>query len=546
MRGNCARVALGSGIRSSGGAGIALAVLLVGGWLTTAESQDRPKVRQTALNREERDRYIKDMEQQRDDFGRSNINPRTTRPQERLNTPTAEMKAIRPLMTEFGDEISILNSVLTDESSQTPAVKSLLSDAYRITADCAMLNKQARTENNHVAILEDLRQIDAAWGELSHRLGTVRRLSSEAKDHIANLNDIAGEIRGKLDIGQQVNYRELSNKTVSLSTDLQNLIEDIQTEFRLTQEGQRYRSATSKAHQQVLALVELSDDQADLETIKDQYRRFRELWYPQAANLQAQKRDYFSRSLRRIATTDGEIARILLMQNRFDKTQIVYLTSALKKDIDEFFYYATLDMCMKLPRANQVMSSASEFYGVCENFVDTVNSDSEYEEIVDAFRYIEQANRSFMTVFGGIDNDDAASALESISQTLNALRTAIQVDHDEFNRESAINLAAKIENLTDSLDITARRWLARDRQSFSQDCLDETASLADQAADLHAAIVSGANVAKIRQDTEKMYQTWRTVYNYLVKCQTEERTSLGRSSSQLTPALVQLRTLVAN
>jgi len=543
MRGNCAWVALGSGIRSSGGAGIVLATLLVSGWLTSADAQ----IRKTALNREEGDRYIKDLEQQRNDFGTTRMNSRTpARPLERLNTPTAEMKAIRPLITEFADEISILKSLLIDEVGQTPAIKSLLSDAYQITADCALLDKQARTENNHIALLDDLRQIDAAWGELSHRLGTVRRLSKDAKDHIANLNDIAGEIRSKLSISQQVNYRDLSNKTVSLATDLQNLIEDIQTEFRLTQEGQRYRSATSKAHQQVLALAELSEERADLDTIKEQYRRFRELWYPQAANLQAQKRDYFSRSLRRIATTDGEIARLLLMQNRFDKTQVVYLTSALRKDIDEFFYYATLDMCMKLPRANQVISSASEFYGVCENFVDTVNSDSSYEEIVDAYRYIEQANRSFMNVFGSIDNDNAASALESISQTLNALRTAIQVNTDEFNRESAINLAAKIENLTDSLDITARRWLSRDRQSFAQDCLRETNKLAEQAADLHAAIVGGANVAKIRQDTETLYQTWRTVYNYLVKCQSEERASLGRSSSQLTPALVQLRTLVAN
>jgi hypothetical protein len=52
-------------------------------------------------------------------------------------------------------------------------------------------------------------------------------------------------------------------------------------------------------------------------------------------------------------------------------------------------------------------------------------------------------------------------------------------------------------------------------------------------------------VATIRQDTEELYQNWRRVYNYLVKCQTDERPALGRFASQLTPAMVELRTLVA-
>ena len=124
-------------------------------------------------------------------------------------------------------------------------------------------------------------------------------------------------------------------------------------------------------------------------------------------------------------------------------------------------------------------------------------------------------------------------------------RIAIQVDREDFNRPTASSLAAKIENLADSIDITARRWLAHDRQTFGQDCLDDTESLVQAAAKLHDEIVNGANVATIRQDTEGLYQNWRRVYNHLVKCQTDERPALGRFASQLTPAVVELRTLVA-
>jgi hypothetical protein len=527
------------------GAGIAVAALLLSGWAANAMAQGGPRIHRTALTREEEKGFIDDLSRTRDEFGfdRDRHRPRPDTP---MTQPTPEMKKIRPLIDEFQKEISLLKSQLSDELSRNQSVRGLLSDAYNVTADATYIAKRARNENDHMLLIDDLQTIDAAWGELSYRLKGVQRLSRESLDYVANLDDIAAEVRQALEIGQQVNYRDLSSKTISLSTGLENLIEDIQYELRRTAEGQKLIAATSKARQQVIRLADLSDDRADLNSITGEYRRFQELWYPQAAKLQSLDRDYFSRSLRRIAQSDGELGRLLLLQDRFDKKQIVYLTSALRKDIDDFFYYATLEKVLRLPRWNAAMATADEFYGVCENFVATVNqNDAKYEDIVDAFRYIEQADRSFIAVFGQIEDDKAASALENISQTLNALRTALQVDREDFNRQTAIALAAKIENLSDSIDYTARRWLAQDRQPFAQQCLDETDLLAQQAADLHQLIVSGANVQRIRQDTEQVYQTWRRVYNHIIQCRTSERAALGRYSSNLTPALVQMRTLVA-
>lgn len=524
-----------------GGAGLALAAVLVSGWMSSASAQDL-KIRKTALNKEDRNQILEDLGNTRD-FGRIERNkgrPRATG----LSAPTAEMKKIRPLIEEFAKEISLLNTQLHDDQSQNPSLRSLLSDTYKVTADSVLLAKDTRIMNDHIMLLDDLRRIDAAWGELSYRLGTVRRLSDEAKDHVDALNEIAVEVRQSLDIGQQVNYRDLSNKTVTMATDLEHLLEDIKTQLSRTQEGKKLYAATSKAHQQVLAMADLSDDRADLPSISREYERFRELWYPQAAVLQDKDRE-FEQSLRRITRTDGEIARLLLIEQKFDKTQIVYLTSALRKEIDVFSNTLPLKELLQLPKANQALASADEFFGVCENFIDTVNTQEDIDHIIDAFRDIEQADRNFLKVFGEIEDEDAALSLEKITQNLNALRAAIQVDREDFNRPAAISLAAKIENLTDNIDVTARRWLAHDRPSFAAECLDETDALARSAQKLHDEIINGSNVVQIRRDTEELYQNWRTVYNFLVKCQTDERPTLGRMSSQLTPALVELRTLVA-
>ncbi len=538
------------------GAGLALAAVLLAGWATEAMAQSGGKprptdsnVRRTALSREEEKQWIDDLSHLRMESSRSRIdkidkNSRRRPTTDDLDTPTPEMKKIRPLITEFAQISSLLKSQLSDDLSQNQSLRSLLNDALDVAAQAVVLSKRAKDENDHHVLLNDLQDIDAAWGELSYRLAGTRRLSSETQDHIKNMDDIASEIRQELDIGQQVNHKDLATKAVSLATDLENLMDDITSDLGRTADARRMSADTSKAHQQVLNIADLADGRADLETIVEEYKRFQELWYPQAASLQSKNRNYLERSLRRIAKDDGEMSRLLLMPQRFDKSQVVYLTNALRKDIDEFMA-TPIKSLLSLPKSGQALASADQFYGVCDNFVDTVNHQDEYEDIVDSFRHIEAADRDFLKAFSAVDDDETAASLAKITQTLDALRVAIQVDREDFNRPAASALAAKVANLSDSIDVTARRWLAHDRQSFGQDCLDETDALVQAAGKLHDTIINGASVVKIQQETEDLYQTWRKVYSYLVKCQSDERPTLGRAASQLTPALIELRTLVA-
>ncbi len=530
------------------GARLMLATFLVCGFETLAEAQGTAKYRNVGLSRDEQKNLVDELSRAKMESARTRFDRADRRrpSNQDLDAPTAEMKKLRPLIDEFLNESAQLQSVLSDDFGQNQAQRSLLNDAYDLTAQVTNLSKLAHDENDHHVLLNDLQDLDAAWGSLEYRLGAQRRLSKDALSRIKNMHSIAEEARDVLEIGQQVNYRDLSAKANALATYLKNLTEDIPVDLgKNSPEVRAMVTDANRVHQQALTIADLSSEKADMESIVSEYKKFQQLWYPQAAGLQAKNREYLERSLRRIAQTDGEIGQLLLMPQRFDKKQVVYLTSALQKSIDDFFDHTTLRELTHLKKSNQSLATAGEFYGVCQNFSDVVNHDDNYDHIVDAFRDVEQAERNFSQLFGAIDSDDATAYLEGISQTLNALRTSLQVNTEEFNRQAANSLAAEIENLTDRIDTAARAWLAHDRQSFSHDCLEETATMAEIAADLHNKIVSGESVQAIRGDTENLYQRWRKVYNYLIKCQTEDRQALGRSASKLTPALVQLRSLVA-
>ena len=286
--------------------------------------------------------------------------------------------------------------------------------------------------------------------------------------------------------------------------------------------------------------------QVDTAILAREYKLFATIWQPLANKLQAEDNRYLERDIRRISMSAGKIHQFLLLPQSTDKPQLTYLAATLKKDIDQFFSHTTLILAMHLPKAARALPTADQFYGVCEHFVDQVNRGESIEELTDSFRYIEEANRNFTDVFGAINSDGAAAGLQKIEQTIDTIRTAMHIQREDFDRNSAGELAASIENLTEQLDFATKEWLANDPQPFANACRQETATLARQAVAIHNNLVRGVPVAQLRLEIDETYEHWRAAYRYLIKCQQkEDRQVLGRLSGRLTPALVELRTMIS-
>jgi hypothetical protein len=512
--------------------------------VVSVEAQAPPRATQISYDRDQARDIINDLQGLGFEDERLMRTLPGRMPMPNPQTPTPEMRALRPLIRDFADESSQLGYLLNDEIRRIPSIRSLLTSALNISGMAVNLDKQAARFNDHRMLQQEFQQLDAAWRELAYRLESVRGLRKEIRDSVANLNDLDEQIRDSIDMRPQVNRRQLWQKTNDLAVDLQNLIDDVRMELTGA-EARQFQASLTRSRSQVTSLASMFEDTtADMDEIVYAYKQFQTGWYPQRAKLQEFDNRYFERSLRRITQTDGEIHRLLLLPNKIDSRQLLYLTSALRKDIDEFFDRLSLKLLIHLPRAERVPGVASEFYGVCEHFIDEVENDAEYDELVDSFRYIEQAERSFADVFKDIESDDALAALQQISQTIGTLRSAMQVQSDTFDRRAAIEYAASVESYTDQLEWVAKRWLAKERPPYANSCLNSIAQMRDGIAELHQDLVAGGSPSEFRRQVESVYNTWRTVYGHLVKCQTDDRPNLGRLSSKITPSLVELRTML--
>lgn len=462
---------------------------------------------------------------------------------------TPEMLKLRPLVKAAASEGSRLVRFLDDDARLNPGLRLLSSDALKLNARVQVLAQKIQQVSDQRLVDEDFRALDAGWRELGYKLGRTRDLSRDTLASLSSIEDLAGQIAGILKITPQVDSRQLQQRVTTLAADFRTLYEDIGYEMGRTQNANALLMGVSRVRS---SLDRFSDlilrNDLDQQQLAAEYQRFQQQWYPLAQQLQATGNRIFDRSLRRITLTDNEIHSLLLLPPQGDKQQLLYLTGVLRKDIDEFFQRTPLSLLIHLPNSERALATADQFYGVCEHFIDTVSNpvggQSRDQDLVDAFRYIEEAEQSFSQTFRGVKSTAALAVLQQIEQTIDTLRQVLQIQSHEFDRSQAIELAADVANMTDDLDRVVRRWLQTERPPFASDCLREVENLARGSADLQRKLYSNASIVEISRDSEDLYDNWRTVYNYLVKCTTEDRRELGRISTRLTPALFQLRTML--
>ena len=502
------------------------------------------KVVRTASSRERAQEFINDFTNPLgigDDLG----HPRHRDGRDPSGQGQVDVNALRPLIRTFADKMTQLTYALNDQMSQLTGIRRYYTEGLRLSGAAASIQKRAEKYGVDGAMLDDLQQLDADWREMAYGLRNVRGLSNDSIDLFADIDDIDQQIRQLIKIQPQFDRRQLNLKVAGLVADLDNLQEDINSELGRSQDSQYYRRSISRVRQVVMNLVStLRDDRIDNGMIVEEYKQFATLWTPLAEKLRLEDDRYIERGLRRVAISAAEIHQLLLLPQKMDQSQFIHLAKALKKDIDQFFERTPLILVMRLPNSKEALPVADQFYNSCAQFIDVVTRSQDAGEIVESFKLIEQAQRAFNDVYQEVDSDRANAVLSRINQTVNSLRTSLQIQRDDFDYQSASDLAAAVQNYSDQIAITCRRWLDDERPSFANECFQEATALADWSGRLHDGIVDGKRPPELRKEMTEVYERCRHLYDYLARCQTEDRSTLVRLSSNLTPALNELRTMI--
>lgn len=468
---------------------------------------------------------------------------RSPNPPAPLPAGSANMDQLRRTLADASQEADRFTGLLRDQMYQVPEIRPLIADALKLRARIAFLAQQAAQINDANQILPDLRGLDSDWRLLSYRLGQIRNLDPRIADSARRLNQYSQTVGSTFKISPQIDRSALIRLTAALAADLHNLSEDIDIELGGAPQRTALLLDGRRIEQQAQQMSYIIAERPDYNTVVAEYKRFQDAWATFAANLRTADSRYLERDIRRVVESDNQIRELLWLPQQQNPQQYLYLTQMLRKDVDEFFTRAPLKLLVDMPNPQTVLPTANAFYGYCDHLIDCVNRGESHEELIDAFKYIDSGWRQFNATFQSLQSSGARQVLSQIERDVEALRQAMNV-RSGYDSQAVEQLAAQVDNLASHLDADVRMWLDRNRAAIRTDAIRQSSQVAAQAHQLHQSIINGEPNQNLQRTCDSLLADWRTLQQYIDQCNTADRAHMQSLAAQLTPAMVQLRTML--
>lgn len=486
-------------------------------------------------------------DQLRDDH-RYNTRPRVDVNPRVINSPTREMIAARRVLSSVTRSADSLATYLNQDMRRVSGVRPYFDDLLRLRARVSLLNQRAQQLNDHELIREDLKALDRDWRLLSYRLAQIRGLSNNTIAEIREINNAAKTLGRDFEIDPQLDRQELLVQISALSHNLHNLLEDIEVELPRSQQKTQFLLAGRRIEQQAIQVAHVLRGHSGYREVISEYNEFQRLWYPFASQLRPLNNRYLERSVSRISLVDNDMHDLLWMPHRLDRERLLHLTSVLKRDVDDFFVRAPLKLLVDLPQSDQVLSVADQFYGVCEHFTDVVQRNEDKNELVDAYHYIEDGWRSFASVFRPLRSQAAQQVLSEIEHDITNLGQALQIQgggsSTGYDYVTLVQTAAALDNHAQHLETDIGAWLSRSRESFRAQALRDTAQFSATCRRVHEMLTIRATRQELEREVHNLTRDWANTYEWIARCNTNDKPHLLRLAAQISPAVVEIRTQV--
>ncbi len=455
--------------------------------------------------------------------------------------PSQQLSEARPLLTRFSQEATGLAKDLDYDLDNGRGIRPIFGDVLKLRARSFVLAQNSMNTNDHEPIAADYSVLSSDWQTLSFRLRQVRGLDRASLEHVEKLDEIDEQLGGILEVRKPVDREELLLEIASLRADLKNLLVDVEAAVQRSSESRRLILEGQKVQQQADRVGSLVSGTAGYDAIVAEYQQFETRWTAYTIALRALDSRQIERNVRRINHSDSQIHLLLKLPTRVDSDELLYLTTSLMKDVDEFYVRAPLKLLITLPEASDVIPTCNQFYGVCEHFADAASSDSDQSQLIEDFRYVEDAWGEFQALFRQLNSSKAQEVLNDIDRGIMSLREALQL-HEGLDREKAASLASSLTTLQEHLDTDLRRWLDHQPRDFRKTALAESQAMGDAVRRFQTHVLNGGDPSQLQRECEDIFVRWQRVHGYVKQCNTSDRLHLLTISAKITPVVVELRT----
>lgn len=467
----------------------------------------------------------------------------------RSTNASAQLRELRANLTGFAQEISQLVTVLHQDVNRTSGLRSLMGEALQVNAQATLLSRQSGSQDDIGWIANEFSTLDQDWRLLVFRLEKLQNLSPQATQFIRRANEFHTRLGQLLQVTPQLDESEVMQQAANIQSDLARLMDEVDTEvddaaarYNLLMEGRR-------VYEQSRRFAQLAGQQPSAEQLRAEYKRFRALWTPFAGKLRPLQLRFVDRQLQYIQASDRQLQELLLLPSEVDRSELVYLTELLQRDLDQLMDGVTLRSLTKLTKGrDKIVAASSDFYSACADFGDCVKNGENNETMAELYYYLENSWLQVADVLRNAQSNEARQVYRQLDRSITEIRDILAV-HPALDRQRALQLAADLTNQASYYEQDVRSLLAARPANypaaFRSQCLRAVQDFRAATNKLQQDLEANESMKLLQEQSARVGQAWTALLQTSERFPAAERNQLNETRKQLTPTLVALQAMLS-
>ena len=348
-------------------------------------------------------------------------------PGRRSNQPDPDEKLItaRKHFDSFASHSTQLVTHWNANVARAPQTRHMLGDLIKLNASVTNIQTRAANANRFDDLQPDFVALDRDWRLIAHRTKQLSGLNAECSRCISQLNQLDTTLCSLFGVTPQIDFHALVTATQAVNSSLSHLIEDIEIELPRSRQGRSLIAEVSQVQQRSLLLSDLVSQRRTYDEIVRSFQGFYSHWLNLAGKIRQVDSRHLQRTVRHVEESSHAIHELLWLQEEVDYGRLTYLSNALRRDVDGLFDAVSLNVLLDLPAGARVLPVASEFYGLCENFTNSVDAHAPLGQLKSDYRYLVDCWPELSACFTPCRTPAVTQSLQRIEISFATLRDAV-------------------------------------------------------------------------------------------------------------------------
>jgi len=468
-------------------------------------------------------------------------------PQPRVPQVNGDLAEFRVSSRELRDNTARLFTAVQKEVPNSPAMRNHLHGAMDLHAAADVLYRQSARATKTSEVHQNLAAFDQKWRVFSYRLREESRIPVSCLRLVKSMDGQSTALCKTVGIQPQIDRAALSRTADTLTTELRHLVETIDLELGRTQQC-RDLTIQGQRNVQLARLISIAvTSRRDNDSIVRAFKQWHASWQQFSAALYTLNNRHLERDIQHVDEEDREMHALLWLPLPIDYGQLSHLNALLMKDVDRLFDAVSLNTLLSLRTSQNVLTTSSEFYGLCEHFTHVIEDKEPMDHMVGDFQDLERSWPQLAGCFKSSHKPEVVQAIRSIDQTFVSLREALRIRPDN-NADLALQVTTALDVLGQQLNRELNgRIFRRSRypDDFVKGINTELATFHSQMEVIEQALAQNAPLPALRNPCRESLRTWTKIRaNYIARFPKADRDILISYTSEMTNQLVQLETLV--